>query len=136
MTVQEKRTYLGEYQALQKHIAGLTHELEKWNTLGCKVNNAMGNGGSGSNVKSSKVEVSAVNVVDIIKDIQKDIDDALEKRENIKKAICTSKKLRHREILQLHFVNGMSVSAIASEYKKEDKTIANSITAALKELEI
>lgn len=136
MTVQEKRTYLGEYQELQKHIVGLTHELEKWNTLGCKVNNAMGNGGSGSNVKSSKVEVSAVNMADIIQDIQKDINDAVEKREAIKKAIRASKKLRHREVLQMHFVNGMSISAIASEYKKEDKTIANAITAALKELEI
>ena len=34
MDIKQKRAYLKSYQNIQNRIVGLTHELEKWKTLG------------------------------------------------------------------------------------------------------
>lgn len=136
MTVEEKKQYLGRYRDLQNEIAGLTAEIEKWQTIGEKVNNALGIGG-GSNLKQSKVEKSAVNVADIIADIQADIDKAREKRQEIEKAIDSGCKwFRHKEILKMRYINGLSVSKIARMLHKEDKTVSNMISSAIKDMKI
>ena len=137
MTDAEKREYLEQYQTAQRRIVGLTHELEKWQTIGTKVNNAIGGGGSGSNVKSSKVEMAAVNVGDILKKIQVEINTAAEIRDTVLDVINQrSKRLRYREILKMYFVNGMSVPELAKELKKGNRTITNAIAVAIKELDI
>lgn len=137
MEVKEKREYLGEYQRIQNHIAGLTHEIEKWKSIGDKVNSAMDASGIHAGGNSSKVENSAVNTADILRDIQNDVNRAKKQRDDIITIINEkSSKMRHRELLTMHFVNGMSVSKIAKQLKKEDKTVANAITVALKELDI
>lgn len=137
MTVKEKRAFLGEYQRIQNRIIGLTHEIEKWKSIGDKVNSAMDASGVHSGGNNSKVERSAVNTSDILSDIQNDVNRAKKQRDDIITTINEkSRKMRHRELLTMHFVNGMSVSKIARQLKKEDKTVANAITVALKELDI
>ncbi len=137
MEIKEKRQYLGEYQRIQNRIIGFTHEIEKWKSIGEKVNSALNTSGVNSGDNSSKVERSAVNTADIIRDIQKNIKSAKKQRDDIITTINEkSRKMRHRELLTMHFVNGMSVSKIAKQLKKEDKTVANAITVALKELDI
>lgn len=137
MTNQEKREYLKSYQSIQNRIIGLTHEIEKWKSIGDNLNRAMDVSGIHSGCNSSKVERSAVNTSDIITDIQNDINGEKKRRDDIKAAINEkSSKMRHRELLTMHFVNGMSVRQIATLYKKEDKTVANAITVAIKELDI
>lgn len=135
MDIKQKRAYLKSYQSLQNRIVGLTNELEKWKTLGEKVNNAMGTGG-GSGNPSSKVEKSAVNATDILKKIQVEINTAEDQRQTVLDAISKGKKLRQREILRMHFVNGMSVAKIARRLGKEEKTVSNAITNALRDLDI
>lgn len=136
MDIKQKRVYLKSYQNIQNRIVGLTHELEKWKTLGEKVNNAMGTGGGSGKPSNSKVEKSAVNTTDILKKIQFEINAAENERQNVLDAISKGKKLRQREILQMHFVNGMSVSKIARRLGKEEKTVSNAITNALRDLDI
>ena len=136
MDAKEKKAFLEQYRHLQDHITGLTAEIEKWQTIGEKVNNALGIGG-GSNLKQSKVEKSAVNVADIITDIQTDIDKAREKRKEIEKAIDSGCKwFRHKEILKMRYINGLSVSKIARMLHKEDKTVSNMISSAIKDMKI
>lgn len=136
MTVEEKKQYLGRYRDLQNEIAGLTAEIEKWQTIGEKVNNALGIGGS-SNVKKSKIESSAVNVVDIISDIQVRINTAKDIRKEIENAIENGCKwYRHKELLKLKYINGMGVGRIARLLGKEEKTISNMLSSAIKELKI
>lgn len=137
MDLKEKRAYLGEYQKIQNRIAGLTHEIEKWKSIGDKVNSAMDASGIHSGGNNSKVERSAINTSDILADIQKDVNRAKKQRDDIITIINEkSRKMRHRELLTMHFINGMSVSKIAKQLKKEDKTVANAITVALKELDM
>lgn len=137
MDVKEKREYLREYQRVQSRIIGLTYEIEKWQSIGEKVNSAMSGAGAVGGNNSSKVENSAVNTTDILKVIQLEINSAKQQRDAILNTIRNKcKRMRHREILEMHFINGMSVSKIAKTLKKEEKTVANAITVALKELDI
>ena len=82
------------------------------------------------------MEKSAVNTTDILKKIQFEINAAENERQNVLDAISKGKKLRQREILRMHFVNGMSVAKIARRLGKEEKTVSNAITNALRDLEI
>ena len=137
MTNQEKREYLRNYQQLQNRIVGLTHEIEKWKTIGEKVNNAIGCSGGSSSGNNSKVENSAVNTSDILKEIQIEINSALQKRDAILNTIRgKSRKMRHRELLEMHYINGMSTAKIAKILKKEEKTVQNAISKAVNELDI
>lgn len=136
MTIKEKRIYLNRYQHIQNRIFGLTNELEKWKAIGEKVNNAIGAGAGSGHGNNSKVEKSAVNTTEILKEIQAEIDKAEEERQLIIAAINHAAKLRHREILKMYFVHGMSVEKIAHRLKKEEKTVSNAITNALRDLEI
>ena len=82
------------------------------------------------------MEKSAVNTTDILKKIQVEINTAEDQRKTVLDAISKGKKLRQREILRMHFVNGMSVAKIARRLGKEEKTVSNAITNALRDLDI
>ena len=137
MDIRAKREYLRSYQQLQNRIIGLTHEIEKWKTIGEKVNNAIRCSGGSSSGNNSKVENSAVNTSDIITEIQMEINRALQQRDAILITIREkSRKMRHRELLEMHYINGMSTSKIAKILKKEEKTVQNAISKAVNELDI
>lgn len=137
MDIKEKRAYLSSYKHTQNRIYALIHEIEKWKGIGERVNSAMSATGPGSGGNSSKVEQSAVNISDILHDIQTEINTAKQQRQDIINVLNTkSGKKRYRELLTMHFINGMSIYQIAKQLKKEEKTVANAITTALKELDI
>jgi sirohydrochlorin ferrochelatase len=73
---------------------------------------------------------------DLILQIQRDIDNLAPLREEIKAKIDGCKSYRHREILTYKYINGMSVNAIARQERKEPKSIANMINAAVTKIEI
>ena len=137
MTNKEKRDYLMHYQSVQNRIIGLTHEIDKWESIASKVNSAINGSGVYSGDNSSKVERGAVNVADIIKSIQIEINGAKDVRDEILNTIRTKcRVMRYREVLEMYFINGMSVYSIAKALKKEEKSVHKIINAALKELDI
>lgn len=137
MDLKAKREYLMQYQSAQNRIIGLTHEIEKWQGIAEKVNSALNNAGVLSCGNSSKVERGAVNVADIITSIQKEIDSAKQIRDEVFTTIQKKcGKMRHRELLEMRFVNGMSENEIAKINKKDVKSISKAITAAIKSMDI
>ena len=137
MALKAKREYLMQYQSAQNRIIGLTHEIEKWQGIAEQVNSALNNAGVLSGGNSSKVERGAVNVADIITSIQKEIDSAKQIRDEVFTTIHTKcGKMRHRELLEMRFVNGMSENEIAKINKKDVKSISKAITAAIKSMDI
>ena len=129
-----KKEYLARYQSAQKQIKGLIREIEQWQTMAENASASISGGGGKSN--TSRVETGAINVMDIINQIQADIDKLTPIRPEIKAKIELCKSYRHREILTYRYINGMSINAIAQQEKKEPKTIVNLINAAVKKLEI
>lgn len=137
MDLKAKREYLMQYQSAQNRIIGLTHEIEKWQGIAEKVNSAINNSGISACDNSSKVERGAINVVDIVKSIQTEINSAKDVRDEVLAAIHTKcGKMRHRELLEMRFVNGMSENEIAKINKKDVKSISKAITAAIKSMDI
>lgn len=137
MDLKAKREYLMHYQHAQNRIIGLTHEIEKWQGIAEQVNSALNNYGISSGDNGSKVERGAVNVADIITSIQKEIDSAKQVRDEVFTTIQTKcGKMRHRELLEMRFVNGMSENEIAKINKKDVKSISKAITAAIKSMDI
>ena len=137
MDVKAKREYMMRYQNAQNRIIGLTHEIEKWQGIAEKVNSAINNSGISACDNSSKVERGAINVADIITSIQIEINSAKDVRDEVLAAIHTKcGKMRHRELLEMRFVNGMSENEIAKINKKDVKSISKAITAAIKSMDI
>jgi hypothetical protein len=130
-----KKEYLAQYQSTQKLIKGLIREMEQWQTMAENASAAISGGGGGKS-NSSRVETGAINVMDIIRQIQDDIDKLAPIRPEIKAKIESCKSYRHREILTYRYINGMSINAIARQEKKEPKTIVNLINAAVKKIEL
>lgn len=130
-----KKEYLAQYQSTQKQIKGLIREMEQWQTIAENASTAISGGGGGKS-NTSRVETGAINVMDIIRQIQDDIDKLAPIRPEIKAKIESCKSYRHREILTYRYINGMSINAIARQEKKEPKTIVNLINAAVKKIEI
>lgn len=137
MTIREKRAYLNGYKKMQTRIIGLTNELERWQNIATKVNNAMDITGVRGGGNDSKVERASVKTMDILADIRNDIIDAKKMRDHIIDTINRkSRKMRHRELLMMHFINGMSVPKIAKTLNKENKSVANAIAVAIRDLNI
>jgi hypothetical protein len=132
----DKKIYLNRYRTAQKQIKAYTKEIEQWQRIAENVSVSYSGGGSSNHSNQSKVEMGAVNVMDLILQIQRDIDNLAPLREEIKAKIDGCKSYRHREILTYKYINGMSVNAIARQERKEPKTIANMINAAVKKIEI
>lgn len=130
-----KKEYLARYQSTPKQIKGLIREIEQWQTIAENASAAISGGGGGKS-NTSRVETGAINVIDIINQIQADIDKLAPIRPEIKAKIESCKSYRHREILTYRYINGMSINAIAQQEKKEPKTIINLINAAVKKIEI
>jgi hypothetical protein len=133
--LKSKKDYLSQYQATQKNIKALIREMENWQRIAENASAAIsGSGGGKSN--TSRVETGAINVMDIINQIQADIDKLAPIRPAIKAKIDSCKSYRHREILTYRYINGMSINSIARQEKKEPKTIVNLINSAVKKIEI
>lgn len=130
-----KKEYLAQYQSTQKLIKGLIREMEQWQTMAENASAAISGGGGGKS-NTSRVETGAINVMDIINQIQADIDKLAPIRPEIKAKIESCKSYRHREILTYRYINGMTINAIARQEKKEPKTIVNLINAAVKKIEL
>ena len=134
--LKSKKDYLNQYQSTQKNIKALIREMENWQRIAENASAAISGGGSSNHSNNSKVETGAINVMDIINQIQADIDKLAPIRPEIKAKIESCKSYRHREILTYRYINGMSINAIARQEKKEPKTIVNLINAAVKKIEI
>jgi hypothetical protein len=131
-----KKEYLNRYRTTQKQIKALTKEIEQWQRIAENVSVSYSGGGSSNHSNQSKVELGAVNVMDIVLQIQSDIDNLAPLRQEIKAKIDGCKSYRHREILTYKYINGMSVNAIARQEHKEPKTIVNLINSAVKKIEL
>ena len=134
--LKSKKDYLNQYQSTQKNIKALIREMENWQRIAENASAAISGGGSSNHSNTSKVETGAINVMDIINQIQADIDKLAPIRPAIKAKIDSCKSYRHREILTYKYINGMSINAIARQEKKEPKTIVNLINSAVKKIEI
>ena len=135
MKYEDKLKYLCQYQDVIRKIKGLEFEREKWHNIGLDIAQKYSDmppcGGS-----DSKVEKSAVGAQAIYETICEEEAAAKILREEIKKAIQTVKKARYRQVLEMRYINGMTVYRIADEYSKSEQNIRKILKNAVCEIEI
>jgi DNA-directed RNA polymerase specialized sigma24 family protein len=89
---------------------------------------------TGSGEISRKVQNSAVKAADLVAIINKEIAEAEAKRELVKKMIEEIQNQRHRLLMELHYINGLSIAEIAVKYDKSEKWIRESVKNAVNTL--
>lgn len=134
MTYEEKVDFLRLYADNTIRLHGLALEAERWEQIAQSMSvnlDAMpkgsGNGGKMSN--------GAINAVAILSEIEADTEAARAEREQVKQVIQTAPR-RKRQLLELHYINGMKPGDIANEYGKSEEWIRKSIRNAVNSLEI
>lgn len=133
MTYEEKVSFLESYQLETLHIYGLAREAQQWREIAaCTASNNDGMPGSGE--ISRKVQNSAVKAADLVAIINKEIAVAEAKRELVKNMIEGIQNQRHRLLMELHYINGLSIAKIAVKYDKSEKWIRESIKNAVNTL--
>ncbi len=137
MTYKEKVDFLKSYQAAVHRMKGLSLEYEKYKHIGGAISQQISAApahGSGTGDKTGK---AGMGMADIRNQIEQETREAFEIRKNVKAAIDNKcKRKRYAEILTLKYINGMSDSGIADEYKKDVRTIKNVLRTAIESLDI
>lgn len=137
MTYKEKVAYLESYQSILLRIDGLSHELQKWEDIAVRINqnySPVPFTGSGNN---SKVEGAAVNAANISHVIYLDLISAIQARDSIKRVINERcKKLRYRELIEAHYIHGLSMGKIARNQKREYQATWKMMKSAIDSLDI
>jgi RNA polymerase sigma factor (sigma-70 family) len=133
MTYQEKIDFLESYQLETLRIYGLAKEAQEWRDIAASTatnNSGMPGGGE----ISRKVQNNAVKAADLVAIINKEIEEAEAKRELVKKMLEEIQNQRHRLLMELHYINGLSIAEIAVKFDKSEKWIRESIKNAVNTL--
>lgn len=135
MKYKEKDAYLKRYIENSQRLYGLSLEIRKWRQIGASTAPS-GEPTSGQSGSGGKVQTSAVNAADLVLQIEQDIAEVAEERREIKRIIKTTKSRRDELLLNLRYINGLSVEAVANQIGKSDKWTREMIKKAVNSLEI
>jgi len=132
LTYQEKADFLRLYRDNSIRLHGLALEAERWRQI------AMSTGANQEGVPArtptaGRVANAAINAAAIVKEIESDIEAAHAERQQIKDIIQTAPR-RKRQLLELHYINGMRAGDIANEYGKSEKWIRQMLRDAVNSL--
>lgn len=136
MTYREKKIFLESYQVSQRKIKGLQREIEQWETIATGITQKLSATATHTNGTTSKIENCAVKISEIERNIANELNIAKINREQVKTAIDNVKDVRKREILELKYINGLSVHRIAIDYDKADDNIYKMLRTAIKTMDI
>lgn len=134
MTYEQKADFLRLYTDNTVKLHGLALEVERWRQIaestGANMDGMPRGAGTGG-----KVENAAVNAAAIVREIELEIEAAYAERQQVKEIIQTVPR-RKRQILELHYINGMRPGDIANQYGKSEKWIRQMLRDAVNSLNI
>lgn len=135
MTNKEKKAYLRGYMDATGTIAALTADRQRWRDIAEKVNQTItaAPGGTGGGDKIGK---SAAEITDIEKQITAEIEAAEQERKSIQAIIDSVQNNRHKTVLRMVYISGMSFGRIAGILKKSERNIADIHKKAVESLQI
>lgn len=136
MTYNEKKRFLESYIICIRRIKGLQRELEEWQTIGTNITQKLKPIIVQNGMNSSKTEDCAIKIANIEDQIISEISQAKDNKQSIELAISLIKDTRRRELLQLRYVNNISVRKLAIDYNKPEDNIYKMIRTAIKSMPI
>ena len=137
MTIREKKHFLSGYIRAQNAIEGDLEEMERWMTIGTKVNQTYSFATVAGGDTKSKVERAAVEIQTIIEGISEDIARAEEQKKAVICAInAKCRYQRQREMLLYRYVKRLSDARIAVILGKDVKTVQRCINQAIRDIDL
>ena len=135
MTYREKDEILRQYRDDEIRLWGLVQEAERWEQIAMSA--AMSpEPSSGGGVGGGRVQAAATNAADIVRDIRQDMDRVRAERQEIRGLVDTTQNRRQRLLLELRYINGLSVEDIANQIGKSPKWIRQSLQRAVDGLDM
>lgn len=120
MTGGNKIELLESYGYHTMHLYGLAQEAEQWRSIA--ESTASNNDGMPKGSETGqKVQNAAIKAADIVALINREIEEVKIKREAVKDLINTVNNPRYRLLLEMHYINGLSVADIAAQNDKGEK---------------
>lgn len=136
MTYNEKKRFLESYINSMRRIRGLQNELEEWVTTATNITQKLKPVMVQNGFSSSKIENSAIKIAELEDEIDKEIELAMQKRDMVKETISKIRDTRRREIVEMRYVNCMSVRKISREIGKDNTNVYKMLQRAIKTLDI
>jgi DNA-directed RNA polymerase specialized sigma24 family protein len=130
MTYENKIDLLESYREHTMHLYGLAQEAEQWRSI-AKSTATNSDGMPRGSDTGQKVQNAAIKAADIVAQINSEIEDAKIKREAVREFIKTSLNPRYRLLLEMHYINGLSVADIAAQNDKGEKWIREMLKKAV-----
>lgn len=134
MTYDEKKEFLSQYVNEKRNIDAYLRDLEYWETVGTSM--AAGDGSGSGKCSGSKVETAATYIAMIKANIEEDIKQSMQKREEVRNAIERLKTSKYKTALVDVYMAGKSRSEVANERGVSVKKINGMIRRALEQLDI
>lgn len=135
MTYEEKKAFLRRYLDTVGTIASLTADKQRWRDIAEKVNQTITAAPGGGN-GGDKIGRSASEIADIEKQIDDEIKAAEQERKRIKAVIDGVQNNRHKTVLRMVYISGMSFQRIADRLGKSERNIADIHKKAVERLQI
>ena len=133
MTYKQKKEILEQYQNAVHSIKGLQREYETWLTIGTGITQKLSpvNAKSGN---SDKIANAAIKCAEIQSQIAREIDIAEKERLNTTALINSCVNARHKDILTMIYINGLSKATVAKDYDKTWQSINDVCKTAITRL--
>ena len=135
MTYQEKDQVLRQYRENAIRLRGLVQEAERWEQIAMStaINGEPSSGGGNT---GGRVQTAATNAADIVQDIRRDMDGIRAERQEVRQLVNGVQNRRQKMLLELRYINGLTVDQIANEIGKSHKWTRESLRRAVDALNI
>lgn len=130
MTYQEKDQVLRQYRENAIRLRGLVQEAERWEQIAMSTA-ISGEPYSGGGNTGGRVQTAATNAADIVQDIRRDMEGIRAERQEVRQVVDGVKNRRQKMLLELRYINGLSVEQIANEIGKSHKWTRESLRRAV-----
>lgn len=130
MTYQEKDRFLRQYRENAIRIRGLVQEAERWEQIAMSTA-ISGEPSSGGGNTGGRVQAAATNAAAIVQDIQRDMDGIRAERKEVRRLVDGVQNRRQKMLLELRYINGLTVDQIANEIGKSHKWTRESLRRAV-----
>ena len=134
MTYEEKANFLCLYRDNTTRLYGLAQEADRWRQI-AMCTSSKGDGMPQGSHTGGKVANASINAADIVREIEQDIEAAHAERQQIREIIRTAPR-RKRQLLELHYINGLHPAQIANQCGKSEEWIRKSLRNAVNALKM
>lgn len=132
----EKKKYLEKYTLNRARIRGLLMDLEFWESYASSTSQSLKPIMVSTSGSTGKMEQGAVNAVAVIEQITRSIAECEKERKEVYETIGMVHSPRYRTVLEMIFIDGMSIAQVAGEFGKSYQGMNNIYHKAMEQITI